>query len=54
MIGLVDVHHNFVISTKLHNDINIFIAALPPPAAVAICDSNKRFAVVPKKGPNIA
>jgi hypothetical protein len=51
----VDPHHNFGISTKLRNDIIIFTAGLPPSAAAsAICDSNERFAVVQKKGPNIA
>jgi hypothetical protein len=51
IIGLVDQHHNFVISTKLRNDRNIFIAALPPPAAVRCATSTKTFAVVPKKDP---
>jgi hypothetical protein len=57
IIGLVDLHHYFVISTncKLRNDINIFFVGLPPPAAVRYATATKglRLSQLQRKDPTL-
>jgi hypothetical protein len=53
IIDLVDLNHNFVISTELRNDINIFIAGLPPPAAVRYATATKGSRLSQRKDPTL-